>query len=74
MRDILDRLQVRLVLTAHPSEAKRTEVLRKLHTISAMMTGHERQHLLPREQAVLQARLKTMHRRTLADTLHPRCA
>ena len=29
MRDILDRLQVRLVLTAHPSEAKRTEVLRK---------------------------------------------
>ena len=60
MRDILDRLQVRLVLTAHPSEAKRTEVLRKLHTISAMMTGHERQRLLPREQAVLQARLKTI--------------
>jgi phosphoenolpyruvate carboxylase len=60
MRDILDRLQVRLVLTAHPSEAKRTEVLRKLHTISAMMTSHERQPLLPREQAVLQARLKTI--------------
>jgi phosphoenolpyruvate carboxylase len=60
MRDILDRLQVRLVLTAHPSEAKRTEVLRKLHTISAMMTSHERQRLLPREQAVLQARLKTI--------------
>ncbi|HSX80230.1 MAG TPA: phosphoenolpyruvate carboxylase, partial [Candidatus Saccharimonadia bacterium] len=60
MRDILDRLQVRLVLTAHPSEAKRTEVLRKLHTISAMMTDRERQRLLPREQAVLQARLKTV--------------
>ena len=60
MRDILDRLQVRLVLTAHPSEAKRTEVLRKLHTISAMMTSHERQRLLPREQAVLQAHLKTI--------------
>src|SRR5215813_4727785 len=60
MRDILDRLQVRLVLTAHPSEAKRTEVLRKLHTISAMMTSHERQRLLPREQAVLQGRLKTI--------------
>src|SRR4030095_8493114 len=55
MRDILDRLQVRLVLTAHPSEAKRTEVLRKLHTISAMMTSHERQLLLPREQAGLQS-------------------
>ena len=60
MRDILDRLQVRLVLTAHPSEAKRTEVLRKLHTISAMMTSRERQRLLPREQAMLQARLKTI--------------
>jgi len=60
MRDILDRLQIRLVLTAHPSEAKRTEVLRKLHTISAMMTSHERQRLLPREQAMLQARLKTI--------------
>jgi len=60
MRDILDRLQVRLVLTAHPSEAKRTEVLRKLHTISAMMTSRERQRLLPREQAVLQARLKSI--------------
>src|SRR5215510_11873184 len=47
MRDILDRLQVRLVLTAHPSEAKRTEVLRKLHTLSAMMTSRERQRPRP---------------------------
>src|SRR5499427_1484718 len=60
MRALLERLQVRLVLTAHPSEAKRTEVLRKLHTIGAMMTSRERQHLLPREQAALQARLKTV--------------
>ena len=37
MREILDRLQVRLVLTAHPSEAKRTEVLRQLHTSGTMM-------------------------------------
>src|SRR5215831_2655566 len=60
MRDILDRLQVRLVLTAHPSEAKRTEVLRKLHTIGVMMTSRERQRILPREHAMLQARLKTI--------------
>ena len=60
MRDLLHQLQVRLVLTAHPSEAKRTEVLRKLHTISTMMTSRERQRLLPREQTVLQARLKTV--------------
>src|SRR5262245_25983401 len=59
MRDLLERLQVRLVLTAHPSEAKRTEVLRKLHTIGVLMTKRERQHLLPREQAVVQARLKS---------------
>jgi phosphoenolpyruvate carboxylase len=60
MRELLERLQVRLVLTAHPSEAKRTEVLRQLHTIGTMMTSCERQRLLPREQAVLQARLKTV--------------
>ena len=60
MRDLLERLQVRLVLTAHPSEAKRTEVLQKLHSIGAMMTSRERQRLLPREQAVLQAQLKTI--------------
>ena len=48
------------MLTAHPSEAKRTEVLRKLHTIGAMMTSRERQRLGRREQAVLQAQLKTV--------------
>ena len=38
-----------------------------------MMTGHERQRLLPREQAVLQARLKTIIE-ALWQTLHPRHA
>ena len=60
MRDILDRLQGRRVLTAHPSEAKRTEVLHKRHTLGTMMTGRECQRLRPREQAVVQAHLKTL--------------
>ena len=35
MREMLDHLRVRLVVTAHPSEAKRKEVLIKLRRISA---------------------------------------
>src|SRR5450432_1979045 len=37
MRSLLNRLCVRLVLTAHPSEAKRKEVLVKLRTIAEII-------------------------------------
>jgi phosphoenolpyruvate carboxylase len=60
MRHILAQLQVKLVLTAHPSEAKRTEVLHKLHTLSTLLTSAERQRLLPREQQGLHEQLKTV--------------
>lgn len=47
----LDKLRLRLVLTAHPSEAKRKEVLVKLRDIAEMMAERDRQHKrLPREQ------------------------
>ena len=49
VRDILRQLRLRLVLTAHPSEAKRREVLVKLRHITQMMTTQERTQLLPRE-------------------------
>lgn len=55
---LFDQLRVRLVLTAHPSEAKRKEVLLKLRTIADMMALRDRQTLLPREQQNMEARLK----------------
>jgi phosphoenolpyruvate carboxylase len=50
MRELLCKISVRLVLTAHPSEAKRKEVLIKLQHIAEIMVQRDRQHLLPREQ------------------------
>jgi phosphoenolpyruvate carboxylase len=49
MRRLLERLRVRLVFTAHPSEAKRQEVLIKLRDIAEFMAIRERTDLLPRE-------------------------
>lgn len=47
---ILDAVRVRLVFTAHPSEAKRQEVLLKMSDISEMLTQLERHPLLKREK------------------------
>ncbi len=49
MRSLLNSLCVRLVLTAHPSEAKRTEILVKLSRIAEILIMRDRQVLLPRE-------------------------
>lgn len=51
VRALLRKLRVRLVLTAHPSEAKRQEVLVKLTDISELLSALERQQLLPRERS-----------------------
>ena len=59
IQTLLDQVRVRLVLTAHPSEAKRKEVLIKLRMMAEMMAQHDRQKLLlPREQAIMKAQLK----------------
>ena len=52
MAAIFDQLRVRLVLTAHPSEAKRKEMLVKLRAVSEMMDRHDREEFPPRERAV----------------------
>ncbi|MBL8120969.1 MAG: phosphoenolpyruvate carboxylase, partial [Anaerolineae bacterium] len=57
MRRLLRELGIRLVLTAHPSEAKRKEVLIKLRHIAQMMSVRDRQNLLPREAQVLEAHI-----------------
>lgn len=54
VRDMLAHMEVRLVLTAHPSEAKRQEVLIKLREIALMMNDHDRRNLLPREAQTLE--------------------
>jgi phosphoenolpyruvate carboxylase len=50
MRDLLEKIRVRLVLTAHPSEAKRQEVLIKLRDIADMLVPFDQRDILPREQ------------------------
>jgi phosphoenolpyruvate carboxylase len=52
IRDALEKIRTRLVLTAHPSEAKRKEVLIKLRDIADMLSALEHKtNLLPRESA-----------------------
>ncbi len=46
---LLEQARLRLVLTAHPSEAKRQEILVILRHIAQMMETRDRQSLLPRE-------------------------
>jgi|FLYN01.1.fsa_nt_gi phosphoenolpyruvate carboxylase len=57
MQNLLNQLRVRLVLTAHPSEAKRKEVLIKLRQIADLIALRDRQALLPREQQRLETTL-----------------
>lgn len=57
LRALLDRLGVRLVMTAHPTEAKRQEVLVKLRHIAGMMSRLDRENLLPREEQAIEAAL-----------------
>ncbi len=57
IRSLLHQTRLRLVLTAHPSEAKRQEILIKLRHIAQMMEDKDRQNLLPRELQKLKTNL-----------------
>lgn len=57
VRALLARLRIRFVLTAHPSEAKRKEILVKLRHIADQLAERDRVNLLPREQDTLAAAL-----------------
>ena len=57
MASLLEKARLRLVLTAHPSEAKRQEILVKLRHIAQMMEKRDRHNLLPRELTKLERAL-----------------
>jgi len=57
MRSLLAQTRLRLVLTAHPSEAKRQEILIKLRHIAQMMEERDRQILLEREEQKLETEI-----------------
>ncbi len=58
MAALLTRLRVELVLTAHPTEAKRRTVLSKLQRVSEVLRRLHDPDLLPRERAAEAAALK----------------
>jgi len=54
LHEMLSDTEARLVLTAHPSEAKRQEMLIKLRQIAVLVRDNDRYDLLPRETATIQ--------------------
>ena len=58
VRALLDQIQVRLVLTAHPSEAKRKAILIKLRRIADALGQRDRENSLPRELIALENTLR----------------
>ncbi len=58
VQHILERIQVELVLTAHPTEPKRRSILFKLRNISRILYQMETQYLLPKERDALLTALR----------------
>ena len=58
MTTLLGDLSVELVLTAHPTEAKRRSVLSKLQRIATALSGLHRDDLLPLERAAAETALR----------------
>ena len=58
MAELLRELRIELVLTAHPTEAKRRTVLSKLQRISDLLRHLQDADLLPRERTALRAGLQ----------------
>lgn len=58
VQGVLDRLHVELVLTAHPTEAKRRSIRGKLRRVRELLQRMDQCDLLPRETADLDAQLQ----------------
>ncbi|MBP1692234.1 MAG: ppc [Chloroflexi bacterium] len=59
MQNLLDRLRIELVLTAHPTEAKRRTILSKMERIGKILHDLSRNELLPRERDLYRQELLT---------------
>ncbi|MCZ2115318.1 MAG: phosphoenolpyruvate carboxylase [Anaerolineae bacterium] len=53
LRQLLNRLHIELVFTAHPTQAKRRTVLTKMRRIAAALTDMDERDLLPAERQAL---------------------
>ncbi len=77
MAQLLERLHVELVFTAHPTQAKRRTVLSKLRRIAQALTDLQVRDLLPAEKAAIEAQIRaevtslwvTDHSRTRQPTV-----
>ncbi len=58
MANLLENLSIELVLTAHPTEARRRTVLTKIQRISTLLTHLSHENTLPREREELSAALR----------------
>ncbi len=58
MSNLLENLSIELVLTAHPTEARRRTVLTRIQSISTLLSQLSQENSLPREQAELTASLR----------------
>lgn len=58
VQQALNQLDVELVFTAHPSEAKRRSIRSKLRRMRQCLEDMDRKDLLPRERATIMARLR----------------
>jgi phosphoenolpyruvate carboxylase len=58
MRTLIDALGIELVVTAHPTEAKRRSIRAKLRRISQMLWEFDQPELLPRERTRLEDGLR----------------
>ncbi len=58
MGKLLERLKIELVLTAHPTQAKRRTILSKLHRISNALTELHVRDLVPSEREKLMAQMR----------------
>lgn len=73
VQQILDKLQIELVFTAHPTEAKRRTVRHILRRLRSALSELDRADLLPREQErVMQQIRNELASLWQIDTLRPR--
>jgi len=59
VQQLVDQLEIELVLTAHPTEAKRRSIRFKLRTIRGLLSQRDDARLLPREVADLNRQLRS---------------